>query len=1793
MGTTIYHTIVASSWSGSRIYVANRGYVSCDDGCGYWNGSIYASYDLGSTWTALTGLGFRYWTDITTSADGTKIAAIAGVNGDEDGFNIITSSYPFTTSTMRTSAGTKEWKSVTSSADGTKLAAVVSGGYIYTSTNSGETWLQTNSEVKYWYSVASSADGTKLVAVTYGDYIYTSSNGGETWVPRAQEYGVKNWWRVTSSADGTKLAAVVYGGDIYTSTDSGVTWFPSYNFGMWRSIASSADGTKLAAGAIGGYLNTSADSGETWTTQSSLGVKSWYNVASSADGTKLIVSDFNDTQNGDSYIYTSVSSASSPVQLGHSPSYNSILITPTPTITFTTNKNAYCRASLTDESYADMANDIDCTGDNTTSQSCDIPDLGADGTKSVYIACSDGTYEDTQYSNEHLSYNLNTQTVIQSSHSPNQSLGISDSTPTITFTTNKNAYCRASLTDESYADMSDNTDCTGDNTTSQSCTPDLGADGTKSVYIACSDGIHEDTSESNTNLTYTLDTKGVWTQQSNIGTENWTRITSSANGTKLAAISLTPGFKYVYTSPDSGITWYERTNPGSKNWTSIKYSAYDDSIVATIGGTSGIGRNVGYFISDGGGWQARTNIGLKNWNSVTCSNDCEKVAAVVYNGLIYTSTDGGFNWESQTSAGSTSWQSIASSADGERLIAGSGVSLYIGVKSGGTWTWTERTPGGVSGSWRVTSSANGLKLAIANENYGGYIYTSIDGGETWTQRINSSSNWKSITSSSDGTKLAAVGSGGHIHTSRDGGATWTQQTDAGVRDWQDITSSADGNKLAAVVYGGYIYTYVYDDTSPVISETSAVSILTNDTTPDYAFTTDEAGTITYGGSCSSAVTSATVGVNTITFNELSQGSHSDCTVTVTDSVGNVSNLLPITPFTIDSILPTKSSFNPASGTTISDTTPTITFTTNENAYCKASLTDESYANMSDDITCTVENTTNQSCDITDLGVDGTKNIYIACKDGINEDTSENNENLTYTLSTNTAPNIPTLVSPSDASYTTDATPTLSANYSDPNTGDIGTTNYRIDSLSANDCISGSPTNVVASGTSSATSDENENTTWTPDSSIGSDGTYYWCAQNNDSVATSAWTSMGSFILDTNAPTTSDNYSEKDDVWQNENQTITLTANCDVSGCLWTKYCLTQDCDPANGTDYTGAVLIANEGTTYFRYASKDNAQNTQTTVSKIVKIDKTAPTTVADAGSYTFGQTSTGDVTVTLSCVDGSGSGCLSTLYCTDTSNSCTPTTAYTTPVLISTEGTSYIRYLSTDALSNTETAKSQTIKIAVPVLETPASGGGGYNPAYDTSRPTNIITRVREQLDSIIKQAQGLVGIEEQAQIVYPPIEESVTEEAPIALQGWNIMELKPINELALNPIESNVSFFSDKIPQFKETLAAFGTDINNISDVQKFSGVDLYLPGLTKIVLSPEEILAINKFESPDSLIGTEIDNNINNSNQGLNNLGELTLNQFASVQGVPLSKLSIDAQQRIPTDIVFVRSEGGLIDYSLAVSIDKTGGVVQKLNTTSGKTMDLVIKPEKPAKSVTGFISLKKFAVGKTNANVLGYMTKILTASIIDSIDKDSDKNEKEGALLMNKFEYLEVSPGIFKATVNSPQAEGEYEISTIIAFEDINIAPKETKMTAIVNPEGYVYRQMADGRLRIEGVNVELHWLNSQTSNYELWPANEFLQKNPVLTDDTGKYSFLVPEGTYKIIIKDYRYATFESDPFTMKGDIAINQNIELFKKNDWLGWFNWQVMITLLLTLLILYNFWQNEKIRNIVSKIFNKKVENK
>jgi len=129
--------------------------------------------------------------------------------------------------------------------------------------------------------------------------------------------------------------------------------------------------------------------------------------------------------------------------------------------------------------------------------------------------------------------------------------------------------------------------------------------------------------------------------------------------------------------------------------------------------------------------------------------------------------------------------------------------------------------------------------------------------------------------------------------------------DTSVADTHTITynvSDVAGNAAVEVTRTVNV-SVVPDETAPTITPITLVSTPANDNTPDYTFNTDEAGTVIYGGSCSSVNTNALVGNNIITLNSLVEGTYADCTITVTDSSSNPSTPLAINTFTIDNTAP--------------------------------------------------------------------------------------------------------------------------------------------------------------------------------------------------------------------------------------------------------------------------------------------------------------------------------------------------------------------------------------------------------------------------------------------------------------------------------------------------------------------------------------------------------------------------------------------------------------------------------------------------------------------------------------------------------------------------------------------------------------------------------------------------------------------------------------------------------------------------------------------------------------------------
>jgi hypothetical protein len=135
------------------------------------------------------------------------------------------------------------------------------------------------------------------------------------------------------------------------------------------------------------------------------------------------------------------------------------------------------------------------------------------------------------------------------------------------------------------------------------------------------------------------------------------------------------------------------------------------------------------------------------------------------------------------------------------------------------------------------------------------------------------------------------------------------------------------------------YTLIYeisdtaDTTPPTLHMVTPVPTPSKNQNPPYTFSSSEAGTIGYSGSCSSTTTAAAAGNNTIIITvsggePLSQGTYADCTITVTDAVDNASAPLTINTFTVDITAPHIAEVTPVPSQT-KDQNPSYTFNSSE------------------------------------------------------------------------------------------------------------------------------------------------------------------------------------------------------------------------------------------------------------------------------------------------------------------------------------------------------------------------------------------------------------------------------------------------------------------------------------------------------------------------------------------------------------------------------------------------------------------------------------------------------------------------------------------------------------------------------------------------------------------------------------------------------------------------------------------------------------------------------------------------
>lgn len=298
----------------------------------------------------------------------------------------------------------------------------------------------------------------------------------------------------------------------------------------------------------------------------------------------------------------------------------------------------------------------------------------------------------------------------------------------------------------------------------------------------------------------------------------------------------------------------------------------------------------------------------------------------------------------------------------------------------------------------------------------------------------------------------------------------------------------------------------------------------------------------------------------------------------------------------------------------------------------------------------------------------------------------------------------------------------------------------------------------------------------------------------------------------------------------------------------------------------------------------------------------------------------------------------------------------------------------------------------------------------------------------------------------------------------------------------------------------------------------------------------------------------------------LGVQTIANLDKLKGAVVSLPSIANLEDIPREVLVAKGETGKIDLTSSITLDEAGGVEQKIETIPNTNIILAVKPSGPVDSVNGYLVFKE-GIKKTVAEL---PFSLQTASAILALQETSPKLDiSNRELLIQTFSYEDIDhDGVYTANIKTPVTEGTYEVITLINYTDKKLGSKELRLVTVIDPEGYVYYLNSNGdEARVSKAVVSIFDANTNT----LWDAISYNQVNPQITDASGKYSFLVPEGKYYITAERKGYRSYKSDIFEVRSGSGVHFNIEL-QGSGWLAKLDRTVMILMLIILIIISAF---------------------
>lgn len=724
---------------------------------------VYLSKDSGASWNAanvLTPQG-RYWRLVTISSDGQRMAAAA-----EGGAGVASVSSDNGTHWIETTSS--NWKGLAESSDGIRLTiANCCFGYIYSSFDSGTSWIKTKAPVEYWGPIASSADGSHLIAL--GGHIfevashpmYVSGDNGMNWVQI--DSPARLWLSAAISENGKRFVAIANGEGIYT-------WEPMRPVITLHPLTQVvAAGTNLTLQVTAGFgarpfeyqwqFNGVTMDGET---NAALYLS---NVTDSREGAYSVVIrngfDSATSSNGALFVEPSIITAQpSPIDQ-----------TVPGGVDISFNVTAVSMSAISYQWLHNGTNMIDATNSVLTLHHVSLADTGS---YLVQLSNSYGSINSRAVSLTVVPAFVNT---VRQDCSPADAIlnaritpGLNDTiawfewgpttnvelrTPPVHLPLTANSLNFTALitnlvpyANYYYRAVASNVlgKVTGYyyepvNYSFRAVPRLVETEGAPQAYwssIACSSNGACVIASSNP-LIYVSTNYGQTWKSVSAPIAYWGPVASSADGRRLFAVA---GGGPIYASADYGGTWHAYGD--SRPWGGLACSADGSTLVASS--------DLVFISRDAGATWQQTAMPSGPWRSPTISADGQRMAASRWSGFwreagtIWTSLDSGVTWKQ---ASSLQAADLVASGDGSKLWANSSGLVpasipWISTNWGLTWT-----PLNIGTVYCAATTYDGKKWFTRSGNFYDAMLCSNDGGVTWGYSDDNDLSAKAIACSAD------------------------------------------------------------------------------------------------------------------------------------------------------------------------------------------------------------------------------------------------------------------------------------------------------------------------------------------------------------------------------------------------------------------------------------------------------------------------------------------------------------------------------------------------------------------------------------------------------------------------------------------------------------------------------------------------------------------------------------------------------------------------------------------------------------------------------------------------------------------------------------------------------------------------------------------------------------------------------------------------------------------------------------------------------------------------------------